>query len=412
MRIMNSVASAVLPHWPAAVVASAFLTGVRVARSLERRGVRVVLIDCDTNQHGFRSVYGETLSCPNPDREPAAWLTFMQELANRLGGKPALFAASDQFATAIGRFARELQGLFRLSDTAELQMELAVKDGQVRLAARHGLPGPRTGYASSLAELASFAAEGDFPMVLKPRQQRYWQQAPAGHPVREAKALLCNDMASLLATYSSAAEIAPDVVVQELIRGPDTNKRVYLAHYGRRGERLYQLTLAELRCTTFGVPSVCEPIDDPETADVCDRFFRSLGYHGPCEIEVMRDERGGQPKFIDINPRFTGSGDAVQFTGIDPAWLAYLDFIGEPVSPVSPTTLDFRHVSLQNDMSAIRQHFMAGTLSLADLRRTYRAPVRLWDVDPRDWRLAAHALYMSTRTLGGTVLRSFTGALG
>ena len=41
-------------------------------RNLERRGLRVYGFDCNPSQPGFRSVYGKTYLCPNPDIDPEA----------------------------------------------------------------------------------------------------------------------------------------------------------------------------------------------------------------------------------------------------------------------------------------------------------------------------------------------------
>ena len=395
------------PGWPVVVIASAFITGVSVARDLERHGVRVFLVDCDLAVQGFRSVYGTSLRCPNPDTEPDEWCEFMCQLAGRLGGQPALFAASDQFVSAIGRYAGPLSTRYRISPSAELQAELAVKDGQIRLAKAHGLPTPLTCYADSEAEVALFAAAARFPVLFKPRQHRFWSQAPVGHPMHLTKAVQANDAAELMRNYRLAVPLSPAVVLQELIQGPDTNKRVHEAIYRHDGIRLAQVTLAVLRCTRFGVPTVCEPIDDPEVAATCDRFFQSIGYRGKVEVELMWDERDGKPKMLDINPRFSGSGDAVQYTGIDQAWLLYLDLIGQPVEPLTPPPLqNFRHVMLYNDMVAIRQHWKAGLLSWAALRRTYRAPVYFWDFDWRDWRLGASTLWAVLRVNLGTLIQA------
>ena len=273
--------------WPAAVVASAFITGVLVAKSLQRRGVRVFLVDCDPTLQGFRSIYGTTLRCPNPDTAPDEWFEFMRDLGEKLGGQPALMAASDQFVSVIGRYAEPLGAHYRLSSSAKLQAELAVKEGQIRLAEAHGLPIPRTRYADSEAEVQLFAADARFPVLFKPRQQRYWSKAPMGHPMYLAKAVRADDATELLQRYRLAATLSTAVVMQELIEGPDTNKRVYVGIYRHDGLRLGFLTLTELRCTHFGVPTVCEPIDDPEVAATCDRFFRSVGYRGTGEIELM-----------------------------------------------------------------------------------------------------------------------------
>ena len=190
-----------------------------------------------------------------------------------------------------------------------------------------------------------------------------------------------------------------------MIFGPETNKRVHVAIYRRDGTRLAHITLKELRVTQYGVATVSEPIVDPEIAAVCDRFFQSSGYRGTCEIELFWDSRDRIPKMMDINPRFSGTGDAAFYAGIDQPWLTYLDLIGKRVEPVQPPARDFRHIMLENDSYAIRQNWEAGTLTWKALRESYRGPRHFWDFEPRDWRLASTTLWAVLRTTGGTLLR-------
>ena len=393
--------------WPPVVVGSAFQTGVLLARNLERRGVRVYLVDSDPSMHGFRSIYGTTLRCPNPDSEPAAWLKFMLELGDRVGGRPVLIAASDQFVSAFGAHEQELAGKFRLAASASMQAALALKEGQVRLALQHGLPIPRTRYANSEADVDQFAAEAQFPCLLKPQQQRFWSNAPAGHPLSIAKVLTAGTAGELMSQYRLAAELSPEVVLQEIIEGPDQNKRVHVAVYRADGERVGCCTTKEFRSfpKLFGVPSVVEPIQDPEVDSVCDRFFRSAGYRGICEIELKWDDRDGQVRMMDINPRYTGAGDAVPYAGLDHGWLHYLDLIGERVEPVQLNGRDFRHIMLGNDVVAIRDYWRMGMITWDEIRRTYRRPVYFYDLDWRDWRLAAGTVKRVVSVLGGWVLR-------
>lgn len=391
------------PGWPVVVVASAFKTGVLAARSLERRGVRVVLVDCNKSVEGFSSIHGTTLLCPNPDRKPDDWLSFMQQLAKRLGGRPVLMAASDQFVSAIGLCADELATHYRLSSCTDLQAALAVKEGQIQLAHEHGLPMPHTRYVVNEAEAAAFAETAKYPVLIKPRQHRYWCKAGPGHPMYQVKVVQADNPPELMRKYRLAAQLSKTAVLQEKIEGPDTNKRVHIAVYRQDGLRLAHLTLKELRCTRFGVPTVCEPVDDPKVAQICDRFFQASGYRGTCEIELVWDERDNTPKMMDINPRFSGSGDATTYAGIDQAWLVYLDLIGAPVEPVTPAPRDFRHIMLENDMLAIRQYWQDGLLSWSNIRRCYRRPIHFWDFELRDWRLATRTLWRTVRLAAGTV---------
>src|SRR5579883_1815305 len=95
--------------WPPAVVASVFQTGLNLMRDLEQRKVKTVGVDCNPHNPGFRSRYGRSYLCPNPDKEPEAWVEFMVSLAEAMGERPVLIAASDIFVSAIGRHVARLK---------------------------------------------------------------------------------------------------------------------------------------------------------------------------------------------------------------------------------------------------------------------------------------------------------------
>src|SRR3954447_23696631 len=150
--------------WPAAVVAGGFQTGVVLMRSLSRRGVKVYCVDSNPKQPAFRTVYGEAHLCPHPDDQPADWLRFMQDLAGKIGGKAALIPSSDQFVTAIGRHADQLEKhYFFCHSSAAVQALLATKERQYEIAEAHGLPVPRTHFVRSMEEVSAFASIARFP---------------------------------------------------------------------------------------------------------------------------------------------------------------------------------------------------------------------------------------------------------
>jgi predicted ATP-grasp superfamily ATP-dependent carboligase len=394
------------PTWSAAIVLGAYQTGVVAVRSLRRRGVRVELVDCDARQPGFRSRHGPALLCPDPDAEPDHWLSFMRDLGRRLGDRPALLASSDQFVSAIARFATELREGFRLCDGAELQGALANKDTQYDLAAQHGMPMPLTRFAGSADAVAGFASTAMFPCVLKPLHFREWQRFPFGHRLAHQKLVIAHDAAELRECHALAAQANPNVILQEIIQGPDTNKRVYLAHYRADGARTGHALFRELRCDPigFGPATVTEPVADAEAESICDDFLRAINYRGICEIEVKRDVRDGHVKLIEANPRLSGGGDAAPYDGVDLGWLHYLDLNGVRHEPVQPLRRDFRHVAVRNDAFAVVRYLRAGLIGWRDVLRSYRPPVAFFDLDRRD---AARSL----RTLASvvrTVLREST----
>ena len=236
---------------------------------------------------------------------------------------------------------------------------------------------------------------------------REWQSFPDGHPLSHEKVAIAQTPESLLAAWGLAVTVNPNVIAQEIIEGPDTAKRVYVACYDRDGRRIANAMFRELRCdpVCFGPATVSEPVADPETDEVCDRWLRSLGYSGICEIEMKRDSRDGRVKLIEANPRLTGGGDAAPYAGVDVCWLHYLDLIGKPVTLVAGDGRDFRHIVLRSDLGAIIAYWRAGLISWRDVVSSYKRPLAFYDLDPRDWRYSAETLYLMARSAVGGLAR-------
>jgi D-aspartate ligase len=395
------------PDWPAAVIAGAFQTGVLGVRSLIRRGVRACCFDCHLDYPGFRSVYGPAHACPDPDVDPKGWVDFMIGLARMMGGKPVLIPSADQFVSAIAAHADTLAEHYVLSPGVPLQGLLATKQTQYALAAEHGMPLPHTKLVHCEEDVRQFARTARFPCLLKPLHFREWQIFPNGHPLSHEKVAIAPTAEALLASWRLAAAVNGNAIIQEIIEGPDTAKRVYVSCYDRDGRRIASAMFRELRCdpVCFGPATVSEPVVDPETDAVCDRWLRSLRYSGICEIEMKHDSRDGRVKLIEANPRLTGGGDAAPYAGVDVCWIHYLDLIGKRVTPVTADGRDFRHVVLRSDLGAVIAYRKAGLISWLDVVRSYKPPLAFYDLDPRDWRYSADTIYLMARSAAGQLVR-------
>jgi len=411
---MNPITSGTLnparvpPGSPPVVVAGAYQTGVDLMRNLVRRGVTAYCIDSNPAQAGFKTVYGKAFLCPNPDEQPGEWIRFMVDLAAKIGSRPVLIAAADQFVTAIAEHAAELDIHYVfLQSAARLQAALSTKERQYALAAEHGMPIPRTQFVGSLDDLRGFGAAARFPCLIKPLSCREWELLPAGHPLLLQKVAAAASPSELEARYRSIAEFTPNAVVQEIIEGPDDAKLVYLSCYSRSGERLGACLFQEIRTMPiyFGSASVVVPIEDPETDALCDGFLHRIGYTGLCEIELKRDSRDGQVKMIEANPRYSGTSDAAPYAGVDIGWLHYLDLIGQTVQRVFSDGRDFRHIVLTRDFSCLRSYRKAGLLPWWELIRSYRPPVAFFDFDLKDWRVTLDTVIELAKIVVGPPIR-------
>lgn len=395
MKGMDSNATRARPEWPPVVVAGAYQTGIVLMRNLWRRGVKVACIDSNPNMPGFKTVYGKGYRCPDADEHPEEWVAYMAELAGKLGVRPVLIPSSDRFITVVGDHADELNRHFIFPrQSAATQSLLATKQKQYEIADAHGLPTPRTKFVTSVEELREFMQDARFPCLLKPRHFREWQKFPAGHPLSYEKVTVADNAAQLEERYRLAETVSPQMVVQEVIQGPDTNKVVYLSCYRGDGERIGYCVLREVRTDPigFGSASVVVPVRDDEVDQRCDSFLRSLGYTGLCEIELKRDIRDNSLKIIEANPRYSVTADAAPYLGVDLGWLHYLDLIGQKVTPVAPEVRDFRHVCLRRDFATYRSYRKAGQ-SWRQLLSAYKPPAAYFDFDWRDRRNTLDTLW-------------------
>ena len=395
---------------PPAVVASVFQTGLNLMRDLEQKGIRVIGVDCNPENPGFRSRYAKSYLCPNPDKEPENWLAFMLSLSAATGEKPVLIPASDIFVSAIGRHASILSDHFIFSETgAVLQASLATKETQYALARDCGFPCPRAAYIQSTEDLERFCDAARFPALLKPRHQREWQALPQNNPYRNSKTVSASSPEQLLTHYSNVSSFVPEAVAQEEIVGPDSAKYCYLSVYAQSGERLGSCVVQELRAypLLYGCATLVEPVVDEEIDSVCNQFLLSIGYVGICEIELKRDTRDGKLLLIEVNPRFSGTGDCAKYTGVETGYLHYLDLIGQTPSPVVATKFGFRHVMLCADMSAFPKYLEQGQMGWKDWIQSLSGPLKYFDFDTADFSIARVTAVKGTRALAQGLWRKW-----
>ncbi|MET0066114.1 MAG: ATP-grasp domain-containing protein [Candidatus Thiodiazotropha sp.] len=386
---------------PPAVIAGAFQTGVLGVRSLVRHGIKAICFDCNPTMHGFRSRYGPARLCPNPDDLPDEWLDFMLALSDEIGEKAVLIPSSDRYVTAIANHREVLREQYIFSPGVDLQGLLAHKQTQYRMAEEHGMPMPLTRMINSVEELHDFSQAAHFPCLVKPWHFREWEKFSKDHPLYCQKVSVAENEEALLKNYQLASEINTNVVLQEIIQGPDTSKRVYLSCYDKQSKRIANAMFQELRCVPFGFgpASVTVPIVDEEADEVCDNFLKSIGYKGICEIEVKRDSRDGKVKLIEANPRLSGGGDAAPYAGVDLCWIHYQELTGVEVAPVKPSGKYFKHIVLRAEGTAIPEYIREGLLTWREVFKTYKPPVAFFDLDRKDLKMSMETILVTFKTL-------------
>ncbi len=212
----------------------------------------------------------------------------------------------------------------------------------------------------------------------------------AGHPLLNQKLAVAQTPDELIAAYESVHQYTPELVVQEIIQGPDTAKFCYMVCFSRTGKKLggVRRPPIENRAGPLRISHGCRTRHRPGSSIPFDHFLAEVGYQGLCELELKRDSRDGKIRLIEINPRYSITTDSAPHAGVDTGWLHYLDLIGVDVQPVEQNSHNFRHVVLRRDVSSIRSNMREGLLNWSGLLRSYRRPIYFFDFDLRDRKLS------------------------
>jgi predicted ATP-grasp superfamily ATP-dependent carboligase len=125
-----------------------------------------------------------------------------------------------------------------------------------------------------------------------------------------------------------------NVMLQEYVPGTPETVWMFNGYFDGRSDCRIGFTGKKIRqsppytgATTLGV---CLP--NPTVQEVTERFMRSIGYRGILDIGYRFDERDGQYKLLDVNPRIGGTfrlfvGDG----GLDVLRAMHLDLTGREV---------------------------------------------------------------------------------
>ncbi|RPJ54004.1 MAG: hypothetical protein EHJ95_01105, partial [Methanobacteriota archaeon] len=348
---------------PAACVLGTSGTGLGVIRSLGRRGVPVVGLDSNPLSPGLRSRYCTGMVCPASDGQQKEFLDLLARIGERLDGPIVLVPTSDTDVLAVSRQRETLGRYFRFAMPDAPIVEAIVNKRQFAgLLERHGIPHPFTIFPADEADLADSSRLLTYPCILKPAY------SPAFTKTFGAKLFVARSKGELLARYRQASAAGQEVVVQEIVAGPDTNLYGYGSYVAAGGRALGGFVYRKVRGypTGFGLCSMVRSVASEEVSRAGSDLLQAIGYRGLSEVEFKRDERDGQLKVIEVNARTWGENNLAARCGVDLSFIAYQDLLGRAVEPAPPQREGVIWLFLANDLRAAAAAFRQGSLSIRE----------------------------------------------
>lgn len=358
---------------PPAFILGMTVNGLSILKSLGRRGIVTYGADADPTKIGFFSRYcRHRVLLEDPLKEPGAVLDKIRKVAAGTRTRPVLFLASDDYLGLFAAHYRELESLFLHSLPApEVIDRILDKRKLAAVAEEAGVPHPRTLAVASPEEAAELAPTLHYPVLIKPAVGYLVRRQ---EPFLRRKLIVAEDARSLVEMLRTAGAAAAEMMIQELVPGPDSAFYKFRTYYSRAGKPLACFTDRKVRQYPihYGYGCAMESVWEPEVARLGRKLLDALGYRGIGGVEFKRDERDGRFKLIEVNGRTAMNEASAIASGIDTPWIAYRDLTGETVEEVREFEQGVKWFRVRHDLAAYRQYRREGSLSLLSWLRSYR----------------------------------------
>lgn len=283
--------------------------------------------------------------------------------AQRIGGRPVLFAMDDASAILLAEHADLLGRFARLPDgTRGDPSRVADKARLAQLCGEYGIDHPKIRLPGTVREARSAAHELGLPLVAK--WTRPWllphRDAVAG-PLRSTTLIATERQ--LLELFSRRAEAGSALMLQELVA---PSGRDWFFHGYVRAATGSTETETECCFAATGRKELAWPRDtgltargrwlsDARVQSAGLAAARAAGVCGPVDLDFRLDARTGECHLLDFNPRlgaqFRLFTDAV---GLDLPRAAHLDLTGRPVPSPRPRHGRVLTVEFYDPIGALR----------------------------------------------------------
>jgi len=313
---MNSDVFITDGHWRKSLAA---------VRALGEKGLKVTVGESTLLATAAFSRYcRRAVVYPSPQLSPSDFLGFLyRELAKN--SFQMLLPMEDETMDLLSRHRSEFSRLAYLPVVSHEKFNFArSKDKILQLAESLGIPIPKTWFINDLSQLNRIKEQLPYPVVIKPKRGSgaigvFYPKSPE----------------ELLDQYLSVHRQFPFPLIQELVprEGPGYGASFLMDEKGGVKASFIHKRLREYP-VTGGASTLRESVRHDDIRDMALALLKALNWFGVAMVEFKIDPRDGQPKLMEINPRFWGSLSLAVSAGVNFPYLLYLMSRGETFKPV------------------------------------------------------------------------------
>jgi predicted ATP-grasp superfamily ATP-dependent carboligase len=327
-----------------------------VVRTLGRAGVDVTVVSEYEDSPVRHSRYTKDFRvCPTLTRDDDATLEFLTRLAQEEEDPPVLFPTADPDLALVDRLREPLAQGYRLFiSRPEIIASFTDKGRFFHYASAYGFPVPRTVVPGADQDVAEIAGDFHFPVIVKPLVPQTWTTPEVYRLVAGKKAIRVDDADALTGLCQALRPHDPDFAIQEYVHGRDD--RLYSVHafISSAGRPLGAFAGQKIRTypTYAGIGCFVKSVHMPDLVETGLRLLSAVDYTGLALLQFKQDERSGEFKLLEINPRASSWNLLAYACGVNLPYLAYCDAIGREVEPVAPKFVRRGYLFFDHDVRA------------------------------------------------------------
>lgn len=285
-------------------------------------------------------------------REPGLLIERLLRFGSEQSSRPVLYYDGDFKLLAISRAREALAQVFRfVLPDAEIAEDLVDKSRFAKLVDRLELPVPPSVRLSP--EDTAPVAELRFPLVIKPltRQNDAWERVGSG------KAIGVETAEDLRRLWPRLRESGLEVLVQELVPGPESLVESYHAYIDAGGETAAEFAGRKIRTypTRFGYSTALEITLEHDVIETGREILARLDFRGVAKLDFKRHLDDGRLYLLEVNPRFNLWHYPGAKAGVNLPEIVYRDLVGLPRRPTPKVRPGARWVHPWFDFRAARR---------------------------------------------------------
>jgi predicted ATP-grasp superfamily ATP-dependent carboligase len=286
---------------------------VVVCQALGRRGIEVVAGGTTRLSPAFYSRYcDQSVVYPCPVRAPDDFVEFMLDYLQR-NHQDVLLPTDDATLALVAAHRDDFERVTHVPIPDSEQLAHGLDKAPVMcVAARLGIPHPRTLLPENEAQVQSLAETLRPPFVIKPRK------SSGGRGI-----VYVTPSDDLSERWHEVHQTFPLPMLQECV--PNGRKFDVGLLIDQRGKCVASFVQEELRHFPIrdGLSTMQISVRRPDLVERAVRLLEAIGWYGLAEVEFMEDPRTGEVLLLEVNPRFWASIQLAVACGVDFPYLLY-----------------------------------------------------------------------------------------